>query len=624
MIKFRRIPVAFTLSAFLLAGGVYAQEGANQPCYPAEVINFSQGLKTNGQPVEANRSDSTRALGQPDASNAAGGFVSLGVAGSITLSFDGVVLDQPGIDLIVYETSFSGDNCGRSDDEFADIELSEDGITFVFATTICRDGYLDMADYGLTKVSQIRITSAAQTSTPDGYDVDGVVAINGCSPDFGIEDPCYSSSVLDYIPGLTDQGQPITNPLRLDPEKALGAPQLDDTYNFVSLGYGGYLIVGFSGAGAINGPGDDILIAETTFGNNTFASYPERANIYVSQNDQDYFLIGESFTNSASSFDIDAAGQGFTYITSVKIVDTTPIGSVSEDGYDVDGVVALHGCQDPDPEIITCEGVFRTQTQGGWGQPANGNNNGAYRDANFATAFPGGLTIGCAEGFTLSLTSATAVRNFLPSGGPSIVFNSNLIDPTGNKGAFTGNLTALAISVGFDNYDPNFAPNSDYALEDLFIQQGTFAGMTVGEILAIANEVIGGCSDAYTPNQLNPIVNAINNAYVDGNDGNNGLLGCDAPESAISIRTHDVTIGISPNPSAGNVTVSYEVIADGRSSVEIMDLNGRVVANFNSQDVNAGQVYRFDFHGEHLPNGIYIVKLSGAGFVATEKIMIAK
>ena len=624
MNKLRCLPLAFTLSSFLLAGGVNAQEGTNEPCYPAELIDFSQGIKTNNQPIGADRSDPGKALGEPDASNAAGGFVSLGVGGSITLSFDGVVLDQPGIDLIVYETSFSGNNCGANDDEFADIELSADGITFVFAETICRDGQLDIASYGLASVSQIRITNAAQTATSDGYDVDGVVAVNGCSPELVDEDPCYSSFVLDYIPGLNNQGQAIADPLRIDPSKALGAPQLNDTYNFVSLGYGGQLIVSFSGAGAINGPGDDIFIAETTFGNNTFASYPERADIFVSQNDVDYYLVGESFTSSASSFDIDAAGQGFEYITSVKIFDTTPISSVSVDAYDVDGVVALHGCTEPDPEIIVCEGVFRTQTQGGWGQPANGNNNGAYRNANFAAAFPEGLTIGCAEGFTLSLSSASAVQNFLPSGGQSNVFSENLIDPTGNEGAFTGNLTALTISVVFDNYDANFAPNSDYALEDLIVQSGIFTGFTVGEILAIANDVIGGCSNAYATNQLNTVVDGINNAYVDGNDSNGGLLGCEAPAGQSALITNSVNVRIAPNPSAGNVVISFDAVADERATLEVIDISGRIVATLYNRDVHAGLLYRFDFNGQHLPNGIYIAKLTGANYVATEKIMIAK
>jgi hypothetical protein len=41
-----------------------------------------------------------------------------------------------------------------------------------------------------------------------------------------------------------------------------------------------------------------------------------------------------------------------------------------------------------------CAGAFRTQTQGGWGSDAAGDNPGAYCDAYFGEAFPEGLVIG--------------------------------------------------------------------------------------------------------------------------------------------------------------------------------------------------------------------------------------
>jgi hypothetical protein len=71
---------------------------------------------------------------------------------------------------------------------------------------------------------------------------------------------------------------------------------------------------------------------------------------------------------------------------------------------------------------------FRTQTQGGWGSPPNGNNPGAYLAAHFASAFPNGLEIGCTN--RLRLTSAAAVRAFLPSGSNARPLPSGtLVDP---------------------------------------------------------------------------------------------------------------------------------------------------------------------------------------------------
>lgn len=620
MKQFLHYGLAFSLTSLLSVGVANAQNGEDA-CYPAEVISFDQGLKSNGNLVPADRSIPERALGAPDASNAAGGFVSLGEQGSITLGFDGIVWDQPGMDLYLFETSFSGDNCGFGDDESAIVELSSDGLNFVEVGIVCRDAQFDIAAAGLEYVSQIRISTPESINTPDGYDVDGVIAINGCSSTPDVID-CTGSEVLSYNPGPKSNGQPITDPLRLDPTQALGAPQLDDSFNFVSLGYGGSIVIEFTGNAAINGPGDDIRVAETTFGNQTFETYPESAEVFVSQNGVDFFPIGITVTNDNNTFDISDAGQGFEWITAVKLVDNTPEGSVSEDGYDVDGIEALYGC-DEVPEEVVCEGVWRTQTQGGWGSPANGNNPGVYRDANFDSAFPGGLVVGCEDGFTLTLTSAAAVQAFLPSGGGPQVFDENLVDPTGNEGSFTGNLTALSLSVGFDNADPDFAPDSDFSLENLIVQSGNFAGWSVGQILAEANLVIGGCSEAYSPQQMNNIVDDINNAYTDGDDSNNGLLGCSAPAPQVAVN-HRNQISAMPNPSNGHMTVTFNTAQTERSLVQIMDMNGRVVATLFNQEAISNQEYRLNFSDLSLPNGIYISQLITPSGVVSEKIMIMK
>src|SRR5688572_32802239 len=61
-------------------------------------------------------------------------------------------------------------------------------------------------------------------------------------------------------------------------------------------------------------------------------------------------------------------------------------------------------------------GSLRTQTPGGWGSTPRGNNPGSYLHANFDDAFPGGLTIGCENGGSITVTSAQAITNLLPTG----------------------------------------------------------------------------------------------------------------------------------------------------------------------------------------------------------------
>jgi len=177
--------------------------------------------------------------------------------------------------------------------------------------------------------------------------------------------------------------------------------------------------------------------------------------------------------------------------------------------------------------INGCKG-FRTQTPGGWGSPAAGDNPGEYRDANFDEAFPNGLVVG--GDFTLTLTSASAVEDFLPSGGSPAALNQDYTDPTQALGTLAGHVVALSLSIGFDECttcDP-FGSNTT-PLKDLIFDDGSvFDGMTVEDVLAEANRVLGGGAIIdFTASQLNDALTAVNENFVDGEPADDpDLLRC--------------------------------------------------------------------------------------------------
>jgi hypothetical protein len=84
---------------------------------------------------------------------------------------------------------------------------------------------------------------------------------------------------------------------------------------------------------------------------------------------------------------------------------------------------------------------------------------------------------------------------------------------------------SLALTLGFDSYDPAFSSNSIH-IADLFIVNGPFAGMTVGELFAAANDAIGGCTNTYDLNELNTALDSINNNYDNGTQ-DLGYLSCE-------------------------------------------------------------------------------------------------
>jgi hypothetical protein len=169
---------------------------------------------------------------------------------------------------------------------------------------------------------------------------------------------------------------------------------------------------------------------------------------------------------------------------------------------------------DPNDTDEDC-GSHKTFTQGGWGANPNGNNPGVYLHANFNATYPTGVMIGCGSN-TLVFESAQEVTDFLPSGGtPSALPNYSVL---------TGQLLAATLNVGFDAFDPSFA-SSNVALGDMLFVSGTFQGLTVNQVLAIANDVIGGCSNAYSASAVNNALTAINENFDNGTV-DNGNLDC--------------------------------------------------------------------------------------------------
>jgi hypothetical protein len=200
-----------------------------------------------------------------------------------------------------------------------------------------------------------------------------------------------------------------------------------------------------------------------------------------------------------------------------------------------------------------CTG-FRSQTPGGWGSSANGNNPGVYRDANFFNAFPSGLQVGC--DFTLSLTSASDVEAFLPSGGTPSALTEDLANPTNYGNTLAGHIVAATLSIGFDANDPNFSEN-DLPLTDLVYNNGPFLGWTLAEVLEEANKVLGGCDSDYSASFMTEAVAMFNENYVDGTT-DNGNFSCEGQE--IECNFEYFQCWIATDECGNSSTISRTVI----------------------------------------------------------------
>jgi hypothetical protein len=228
--------------------------------------------------------------------------------------------------------------------------------------------------------------------------------------------------------------------------------------------------------------------------------------------------------------------------------------------YETSDPVPVNG-DDCDP------GQLRTQTIGGWGTTPSGNNPGTYLAANFAAAFPNGLTIGCDN--TLTLTSPEAIQEFLPSGtSPTALPDGDMLDPGGAyNNVFAAQLVGLTLSVGFDNYDPDFGA-SEFALEQGVLASGPFAGWTVEQLLTEANAAIGGCESAFSFSEISGALTGVNENYVDGTQ-DNGFIDCGLPfDCALELG-----VVITATDACGNTATSEQV-------VYIIDESAPVITEF--------------------------------------------
>lgn len=179
--------------------------------------------------------------------------------------------------------------------------------------------------------------------------------------------PFYASFVFESNQGLKNNGTAV-DAERSDPDNALDFETGMDVNNFFSLGFGGYITLGFNYP-IINGPGDDIRVIEDTWGGN----FPlEKANVYVSQDGEEWKLLGEAdntdldVIHTFSFFDLDAIEWDWAQF--VKVVDTTDpnIHNGNADAYDVNAVEAIHDYVDYESDETAWGEGIRFVERGNW------------------------------------------------------------------------------------------------------------------------------------------------------------------------------------------------------------------------------------------------------------------
>ena len=342
---------ALSVSTNVFSQGAPVPPTAGSGCFATGVVSFNQGLTALGTAVNAERSISTNALGAPNGQNPSvyapvQNFVYLGLGGSIVIEFADPIANGPGADIIVWESSASVNN------ERGLIEVSQDGLGYTPAGTINQGGQVDFADVFSDYVRFVRITDVTPVTgggqVTDGFDVDAVECLHGA-----YVFPCYANEVVSFNQKKQTDGSSVSA-VRSNPLSALGAPENNDTQNFVSLGFGGDITLKFESP-IKNGEGNDVRVIESTFGSPSCARYPETIRAFASQDGCHFIWIGDGCQDT--DFDLGS----LAWAQYIRLVDVSPVGATYQgtpvaDGYDVDAVECLNGSEsNPVPSTLVTD-----------------------------------------------------------------------------------------------------------------------------------------------------------------------------------------------------------------------------------------------------------------------------
>lgn len=154
--------------------------------------------------------------------------------------------------------------------------------------------------------------------------------------------PFFASTVLDTLQGDRKDGSDVAA-ARSTPTQGLVLEFGNVETNFYSLGFGGWIEVGFSDI-FVDGPGNDLKITEDTWG-----AYPlEKADVFVSKDGTNWTLIGAADNSNSvnathTTTEFDLGSIGWTWANYVRIVDISDsvIFPPEGDGYDLNAVEAL-------------------------------------------------------------------------------------------------------------------------------------------------------------------------------------------------------------------------------------------------------------------------------------------
>ncbi|MEJ6797278.1 MAG: T9SS type A sorting domain-containing protein [Flavobacteriales bacterium] len=81
---------------------------------------------------------------------------------------------------------------------------------------------------------------------------------------------------------------------------------------------------------------------------------------------------------------------------------------------------------------------------------------------------------------------------------------------------------------------------------------------------------------------------------------------------------------VNPNPTNGKANFEFSSITNDKVSMNVLNINGTLVASLFAGDVQAEMIYNLDLDASELPAGLYILQVTGENSITTEKFIVTK
>lgn len=112
------------------------------------------------------------------------------------------------------------------------------------------------------------------------------------------------------------------------------------------------------------------------------------------------------------------------------------------------------------------------------------------------------------------------------------------------------------------------------------------------------------------------------NAWISGDDGDIlRMLPDPTLGTGDAIASRRIFGNIFPNPGSGSVNVPFDLMAEGRVSLLIYDLSGKIAEIVLDEYLPAGK-HTQEVNIENLTDGIYLFKIQSNGFSETQKLVV--